>query len=260
MEQRFAHSAPELYDRYMGPLWFEQYAEIVAERVATLQPRLLLETAAGTGIVTRAVHRAVPNAEIIATDINPGMLGFAATKLQSPNVSFRQADAQNLPFQQEEFDLVYCQFGVMFFPDRIRAYREAHRVLRPGCTFLLVTFNALEFNPIAKVIQAAVSRVFPQEPTDYMERGPFCYGDENKIEEDLHAASFMQVHVEMIDRSVRVNSKDAAYASVYGSPLKAEIERRDPSALERTAQSIEEAFQEWDGKEMAISAHLVTAK
>lgn len=259
-EQRFAHSTPELYDRYMGPLWFEQYAKIVAERVPTLQPNRLLETAAGTGIVTRAVHRAIPDAQIVATDINPGMLQFAAANLRSPNVSFQQADAQNLPFQEKDFDVVYCQFGVMFFPDRVRANKEAHRVLRPGGTYFPLTFNALDSNPIAKTIQAAVSRIFPQQPMDYMEHGPFCYADPARIKQDLHAASFTEVQVETITCSVRVNPTDAAYASVFGSPLRAEIERRDPAALERAAQAIQAAFQEVESEELPISAHLATAK
>lgn len=113
---RFAHTAPALYNRYMGPLLFEPCAELVAARCAALRPRRILETAAGTGIVTRAVHRAVPEAEIVATDINPGMLEFATNALRFPRVSFQSADAQNLPFSEGSFDLVLCQFGVMFFP------------------------------------------------------------------------------------------------------------------------------------------------
>lgn len=117
----FAHSTPALYDRYMGPLLFEPYAKLVAERCAFLQPDRILEIAAGTGIVTRAVHRSAPRAELVATDINPKMLEFAAHALTSEHVSFQPADAQNLPFSDKSFDLVLCQFGVMFFPDKVRA-------------------------------------------------------------------------------------------------------------------------------------------
>src|SRR6478752_6315958 len=112
----------------MGPLLFEPYAKLVAERCALFHPGSILETAAGTGIVTRAVHRAVPQAEIVATDINPAMLEFAADALKSETVSFRPADAQNLPFTAGSFDIVLCQFGVMFFPDKVRANQEARRV------------------------------------------------------------------------------------------------------------------------------------
>ena len=128
----FKHSTPALYDRYMGPLLFLPYAEYVAKRVASLRPDRVLETAAGTGIVTRAVSEALPGVEIIATDINPAVGEFAGQQLQSDGVSFQAADAQQLPFNAESFDLVLCLFGIMFFPDKVRANAEARRVLRTG--------------------------------------------------------------------------------------------------------------------------------
>jgi hypothetical protein len=126
----FEHSTPELYARYMGPLLFEPYAKVVAQRAALLQPDRILETAAGTGIVTRALHGAVPQAHIVATDVNPGMLALAAQRLGPVTVSFQRADAKDLPFDDESFDLVVCQFGVMFFPDKVRAHEEARRPRR----------------------------------------------------------------------------------------------------------------------------------
>ena len=142
-DQTFAHSTPALYDRYMGPLLFEPYAKLVAERCALLQPDRILETAAGTGVVTLAGHRSAPKAEFVATDINPAMLEFAARKLTSERVSFQPADAQNLPFSDNSFDLVLCQLGAMFFPDKIRANQQARRVLRPNGRYLLVTSTGL---------------------------------------------------------------------------------------------------------------------
>jgi ubiquinone/menaquinone biosynthesis C-methylase UbiE len=136
----FKHSTPELYDRFMGPLLFAPYAEEVAQRVALLRPERVLETAAGTGIVTRAVSEALPTAEIVATDINPAVVEFAAQHVRSEGVTFQAADAQQLPFDDESFDLVLCLFGVMFFPDKVRANAEARSVLRPGGRYLLVSF------------------------------------------------------------------------------------------------------------------------
>ena len=129
----FKHSTPALYDRYMGPLLFEPYAKLVAERAALLQPGRILETAAGTGIVTRAVHEAVPQAQIVATDVNPAVLEFAASHLGSEQVTFQPADAQDLPFAEGSFDLVLCAFGVMFFPDKVRANGEAWRLASGQC-------------------------------------------------------------------------------------------------------------------------------
>src|SRR5438477_2961960 len=172
----FKHSTPSLYDRYMGPLLFEPYAKYVAERVALLEPERILETAAGTGIVTRAVVGAVPEASIVATDINPAVVEFAAQHVQSERVTFQHADAQDLPFDDASFDLVLCLFGVMFFPDKVRANAEAHRVLRPGGRYVLVTFNRLDLNPIPKAAGEAVASLFA-DGLRYMARGPFSYPD-----------------------------------------------------------------------------------
>jgi ubiquinone/menaquinone biosynthesis C-methylase UbiE len=239
---------------------FEPYAKLVAERCAILQPDRILETAAGTGIVTRAVHLATPQAEVVATDINPAMLEFAKRALCSEHVSFQPADAQNLPFAEETFDLVLCQFGVMFFPDKIRANDEARRVLRLNGHYLLVTFDRLELNPIPKAAQDAVSALFVHEPFDYMERGPFSYSDPGQIKHDLLAAGFTDVEIETIKLSSRVNAHDAAQGLVFGSPFRAEIERRDSSALDRAVEAVAQALVKWDGKDAPMSAHLITAR
>jgi len=239
---------------------FEPYAKLVAERCARLQPDRILETAAGTGIVTRAVHRAAPQAHVVATDINPAMLEFAANALTAEHVSFQPADAQNLPFSDSSFDLVLCQFGIMFFPDRVRANQEAGRVLSSDGHYLLVTFNRLELNPIPKAAQDAVSALFAHEPFDYMERGPFCYADPARIKHDLLAAGFTDIDIETVESSTRVNSCDAAQGLVFGSPFRADIERRDPSALDRAADAVAQALVRWASKDAPMSAHLVTAR
>ena len=126
--EAFKHSTPGLYDRLMVPLLFEPYAKLVAERSARLEPTRILETAAGTGVVTRAVSAALPQAHIVATDINPAMLEVAKQHVHSERVTFEQANAQELPYPDETFDLVLCQFGVMFF--RARSPRQRSRSSR----------------------------------------------------------------------------------------------------------------------------------
>ena len=255
----FKHSTPALYDRYMGPLLFEPYAKLVAERSALLQPDRILETAAGTGIVTRAVNEAVPQAQIVATDINPAVLEFAARHLDSERVTFQPADAQDLPFAEGSFDLVLCAFGVMFFPDKVRANGEARRVLRSGGHYLLVSFDCLALNPVPKAAEGAVAALFVDDPPLYMERGPFSYADPASIEEDLRAAGFTDVELETVALSSHVSARDAAQGIVLGSPFRSEIERRDSSALDRAANAVTEALLPWDGKNTTMSAHIVTA-
>src|SRR5690242_6913191 len=140
----FAGSIPALYERYLGPLIFEPYADDLAERVASGAPNRVLETACGTGIVTRALARRLPAAaELVASDLNQPMLDFAAGQLKDRRVTWRQADALALPFPDRSFDAVACQFGAMFFPDRVAGYREASRVLRPGGRFVFSVWDRI---------------------------------------------------------------------------------------------------------------------
>jgi SAM-dependent methyltransferase len=255
----FKHSTPELYDRYMGPLLFEPYAKVVAERAALLEPDRILETAAGTGILTRVLHGALPQAQIVATDVNPVMLEAAARRLGSNRVSFQPADAQNLPFDDESFDLVVCQFGVMFFPEKVRANEEARRVLRSNGHYLVVSFDRLELNPVPQAAGHAVAALFPDDPPAYMERGPFSYVEPALIERDLLAAGFTHITLDRVALTTGVNARDAAKGLVLGSPLRAEIERRDSSALDRALDAVTSALARWDGHDAPMSAHVVTA-
>lgn len=257
--ERFKHSTPALYDRYMGPLLFEPYSKVVAERAARLQARQILETAAGTGILTRALSSALPDADIVATDVNPAMLEFAAQRLTSGRVSFRTADAQDLPFEDDSFDLVVCQFGAMFFPDRVRAHREARRTMRSAGRYLLVSFDALDRNGVPRVASEAVAALFPDDPPSYMERGPFSYADPEVIKQDLELAGFTQIEVDTVALSSRVHAREAAEGLVLGSPFRAEIERRSPSSLERALDAVTEALAPWDGGDAPMSAHVVIA-
>jgi ubiquinone/menaquinone biosynthesis C-methylase UbiE len=261
--EAFKHSTPELYDRYMSPLFFEPSANVVADLVADFQPRTILETAAGTGIVTRAVHDAVPSATITATDLNPGMLEVAARRLRSDGVSFQVENAQNLSFASDSFDVVLCQFGIMFFPDRVGANEEAYRVLRSGGRYLMVAFDVLDRNPVAKIVGEAVGALFPDDPPTYMERGPFCYTDPNQIEHDLRAAGFTQIEIQTRAlRSQAANAYEAALGICQGGPFRTEIERRDPQGLDGATSAAAQALHRLEGPnglDAPMSAHFIIA-
>jgi SAM-dependent methyltransferase len=143
LERNFGGAIPEFYERGMAPV----------ARVADLAPQRVLETAAGTGHVTRLLAARLPaGTAITTTDISPAMLALAAENLSdAPTVELHSADAQALPFAEGAFNLVLCQFGVMFFPDRAGAMREAARVLHPGGRFLFTTWDTREANPYAQV-------------------------------------------------------------------------------------------------------------
>lgn len=191
----FAGSIPENYDRHMVPLIFEPYAADLARRAASLSPGAVLETAAGTGVVTRALaSKLSPGASYVVTDLNQPMLDYAASR-QGPDsrIRWRQADALALPFEDAAFDLVCCQFGAMFFPDRPAAYREAKRVLKPGGRFLFSVWDRIEENIFADDVTNALARIFPSDPPRFLARTPHGYHDKDLIRRDLADAGFSGV-------------------------------------------------------------------
>jgi ubiquinone/menaquinone biosynthesis C-methylase UbiE len=260
----FAGSIPTLYHDHLGPLLFVPYAQDLARRAAALQPRRLLETAAGTGIVTEALVAAIPEAEIVATDLNQAMLDVAAARIASPRVRFRAADAQALPFGDAEFDALVCQFGVMFFPDRIGAYREARRMLAPGGAFLFNVWDSLDENPVSKAVAETVAGLFPDNPPSFLQRTPFGYHDRSRIEADLRAAGFTMIEVETVRlRSPLSSARQAAIGLTHGSPLRAEIEAHGADALERTADAVADTLARLgfdSGGEEPMSAHVISAR
>ncbi len=229
----FAGSIPGLYDRYLGPMLFEPYAQDMARRLAALKEGRLLEIAAGTGIVTRALDRALPpKVAIKATDLNQAMLDHAMTQLRSARVQWQQADALALPFEDEAFDALVCQFGAMFFPDKPKAFREARRVLKPGGLFLFNVWDRLEESEVSLVVTDAVAACFPQDPPQFLRRAPHGYHDTAAIRRDLEAGGFGAIKSEVVKKQTRASSpRDPAIGFCQGSPLRNEIEARDPKRL-----------------------------
>jgi SAM-dependent methyltransferase len=263
-DSAFAGSIPAAYDRYLVPMLFEPYAQDLAQRAATLAPQRILEVASGTGVVTRALAASLPGADIVATDLNQPMLDVAASRIEAANVSFRQADAQALPFPDAGFDLVACQFGVMFFPDRVAAYREARRVLKPGRRFLFNAWDRVEENELTLVLAEAMTALLPDDPPTFFRRVPFGYHDTGLIRADLQEAGFGDIAIETVAaRSRMVSARDAAIGLCLGSPMRIELEERAPGRLgdlvEAVAEAVERAFGA-DGVDAPMSAHVVTAR
>jgi ubiquinone/menaquinone biosynthesis C-methylase UbiE len=230
----FAGSVPENYDRYLVPLIFESFAQDIAQRVAGLSPRAILETAAGTGVVARALTpRLSPKASYVVTDLNQPMLDYAARQVPDRRISWRKADAQALPFEDAGFDVVCCQFGVMFFPDRQLGYREAKRVLKPGGCFLFSVWDRIEENVFANDVTNALAEVFPSDPPRFLARTPHGYYDTALIHSELEKAGFSKVVVETRAEQSRAPSpRHPAVAYCQGTPLRNEIEARDADRLE----------------------------
>jgi len=230
----FSGSIAAVYDHFLGPLIFAPYARDIAGRLSDLRAGRLLETAAGTGIVTRALAVNLPEAVVIdATDLNQAMVDYATGLLPSPRVAWRQADAQALPFPDAMFDAVVCQFGVMFFPDMAKAFSETHRVLRPGGRFVFNVWDRIEANDFAYVVVQAVATLFPEDPPLFLARTPHGHHDTTLIEAGLRRAGFGGVTVETVaKKSTAPSPRDPALGFCQGTPMRNEIEARDPTRLE----------------------------
>ena len=261
----FAGSIPENYDRNMVPLIFEPYAADLAQRAASLSPSAVLEIAAGTGVVTRALApKLSPGASYIVTDLNQPMLDYAASR-QTPNsrIKWRQADALALPFENAAFDVVCCQFGVMFFPDRPSAYREAKRVLKSGGRFLFSVWDRIEENIFADDVTNALAKIFPNDPPRFLARTPHGYHDTALIRGEIEKAGFSQVAIETRAEQSRASSpRHPAIAYCQGTPLRNEIEARDAGKLEAATDYAASSIADKHGSgEVAakIQAHVIVA-
>lgn len=262
----FAGSVPENYDRHMVPLIFEPFAADLARRAEFLSPSAVLETAAGTGVVTRALApRLAPGARYIATDLNQPMLDYAASR-QTPDrrITWRQADALALPFEKAAFDLVCCQFGAMFFPNRSSAYREARRVLKRGGHFLFSVWDRIEENIFADDVTNALARIFPDDPPRFLARTPHGYHDTALIRDELESAGFARVVIETRAEQSRASSpRVPAVAYCQGTLLRNEIEAREAGKLDAATDYAASVIAGKHGSgEIAakIQAHIIVAE
>jgi len=234
IDKEFVGSIPKLYDKYLVPLIFESYAVDLVQRLRSRSLSRVLEIAAGTGVVTRALASWLPeDVSIVATDLNQAMLDHASALGTTSAVEWRQADAMALPFADAIFDVVVCQFGVMFFPDKPRAFADARRVLKPGGLFLFNVWDRIAENEFADTVTTALESVFPSDPPRFLARTPHGYHERAVIERDLASGGFTTAaQISTVTARSRAQSADVpATAYCHGTPLRNEIEARGASRL-----------------------------
>jgi ubiquinone/menaquinone biosynthesis C-methylase UbiE len=240
MNRSFSGSMPELYDRFLVPLQFEPFAQDLAARLGTLTSGHLLEVAAGTGVVTRALARMLPRAvHITATDLNPAMLEQAKKHVDAQRVVWREADAMALPFPDRAFDHLVCQFGVMFFPDKRAGFREARRVLRSGGRFLFNVWG--DKSGTARLLaEQVVGEKLSRDPARLVAPE---YNDVETVKADLSAAGFVSVGAEKVSTRTRsASAREAAIANCHGGMLRAQIDKLAPGRLDEITEAVEVAF------------------
>ncbi len=262
-DKLFTGSVPKIYETYLVPLIFEPYAADLVERLRPRSPSRILEIAAGTGVLTRALATTLgAGVSIVATDLNQAMLDEAAAVGPMRNVEWRQADAMQLPFPAERFDAVVCQFGAMFFPDKPKAFSEVLRVLVPGGIFVFNVWDRIEENEFADTATTALASIFPGDPPRFLARTPHGYHDRGVIEQDLAKGGFRKpAQVATVAARSRAESpRVPAIGYCQGTPLRNEIESRDAGRLEEATDTAAAAIARRfgsgrvDGK---IQAHVV---
>ncbi|PYJ18568.1 MAG: SAM-dependent methyltransferase [Verrucomicrobia bacterium] len=249
---QFSGSIPAAYDRYLGPMLFQPYAENLASRLQVAKNDSVLELACGTGILTRVLRTRLPStAELIATDLNEPMFRRAAAKFRKDEaVQWLQTDACSLPFGDQLFDAVVCQFGIMFVPDKSLAAREAHRVLKPGGLFLFNVWDTMEHNELGQLTHQTIASYFDKDPPAFYEV-PFGYHDQDEIKGMLKEAGFQEIKMEVVAKvGAAIRAEDAATGLVHGNPVAVAIAERDRSLLsvitKAAARAIADRFGETD--------------
>jgi SAM-dependent methyltransferase len=262
-DDKFAGSIPELYDTYLVPLIFEPYAADLVTRLSSRRVSRVLEIASGTGVVTRALASTLPeDVSIVAADLNQAMLDQASAVGTKRPVEWRQADAMQLPFPDRSFDVVACQFGVMFFPDKAKAFSEARRVLGPGGIFIFNVWDRLSENEFADTVTTALESAFPTDPPRFLARTPYGYHDRHAIERDLATGGFIaSPQISTVEaRSRAATARIPAVAFCQGTPLRNEIETRDASGLGKATDVAADAIAKRFGGgpiDAKIQAHVV---
>ncbi|MCU1451319.1 MAG: Ubiquinone/menaquinone biosynthesis methyltransferase [Acidimicrobiales bacterium] len=224
-ERRWVGSMPEAYERFLVPTVFQPFAVDLARRVIARKPKRVLELAAGSGVLTRELVAADAGLDLTATDLNTAMVDLGRDR--TPQATWRQADAMVLPFEDGAFDLVVCQFGVMFFPDKAEAFAEARRVLIPTGTLLFSTWDTIDTHDFAAALTAGLNQAFPDDPPKFVASVPHGYADVDVVRHDLEAAGLACTAIDTVTLRGRAESADdVATGFCTGTPLRAEIEAR----------------------------------
>ena len=221
----FGGTIPGFYDRYLGPFLFSQFALNMAIRIERMKPKRVLEVACGTGIVTKALaHLLESDTQIIATDLSPEMVEFARGSVNQVRIDFRVADAMNVPFASESFDVVACQFGMMMLPDKFAGAREAHRVLRSGGSFVFSVWGPIKKNPWSQILEDAFGAALPDSDKPFMPT-PFSLADPELLREIAASAPFESVSIEEVEfQSPEIPVHDLATGFVHGTLISRHIQ------------------------------------
>ena len=256
----FTGNVPLNYETYLGPLFFEPYAHDLSDRLPNNKYGTILELACGTGRVTKyLLHKLQDDGRLFATDLNEAMLTIGKQKVTDPRIRWSMVDAHALPFDEESFDLIVCQFGVMFFGDRPKAFREAFRVLKSGETFLFNTWDHIQHNALTDVTRKVMDKMFPDDPAPFLTKGPFSFFDKEQIHQLLAETGFKDITIDTVRiTSTATSVQNCLNGIVDGTPISAYLQERNTPAgevKEKVAEALEE-YRENGVVKLPMQAHV----
>ncbi|MDF0673457.1 MAG: methyltransferase domain-containing protein [Nitrospira sp.] len=190
----------------------------------------VLEMACGTGIVTRQLRaHLAPTVALTATDINPGMLDYAQKKPDLKGIEWKQANIANLPFPDASFNVAVCQFGLMFVPDKDRAFREIRRVLVKGGLLTFSVWDRMENNPWGIIAHETVGGFFPENPPQFF-KTPCSFYDVDILRSLLTASGFDRINIRSVQKECYSHTAASlTIGLIEGAPILAEIQERGGS-------------------------------
>jgi len=246
----FSGSIPQNYDKYLGPYLFEPYAIDLAGRLKSDNCKALLELACGTGRVTNHLGTILPqDGKLVATDLNSDMLEIAKSKVHDSRVEWQVVDAQELPFNNSTFDHVICQFGIMFFPDKQKAFKEAYRVLDEKGKFVFSTWGSLEENRRAGLIKDILEEIFNEEAPDFLQKGPYSFYDGDTIKSYSTNAGFKSISIVAVQKTAEYKDvNDYINGFVDGTPLSAFLQKKEDSVRQDVKKKLRQALTQEAGE------------
>jgi len=253
-DSAFMGSISRAYDNYLGPILFEPFAQDMADRLPATTVQAVLELACGTGRYSKWLRRNLPKeANLICSDLNPDMLSIAQEHMIGQQVDWKIVDMQAISFPDQSFDFVTSQFGVMFPPNKLKAFTEVYRVLRPSGLFLFSTWDKIRYNGFADIGNRIVKQYFPDNPTAFYE-SPFCLHNAMEVRDLLEEAGFTDVKITMVrKKGIAESVSNAARGLIEGNPIYLAIMDRDPALLETIQNATEKALTEAYGDNPMVS-------
>jgi ubiquinone/menaquinone biosynthesis C-methylase UbiE len=259
---QFVGSVPENYERYLVPSIFGPWASDLVEVAGPQQGERVVDIACGTGIVARtAAQRVGSDGRVVGLDLSVPMLeaARAASAAQGALIEWREGSAVKLPLADAAFDVVFCQQGLQFFPDRPTALREMHRVLKPGGRLALSVWRRIEHSPGFAVLAEALTHHINPEAGALMTSGPFGLSNPNQLR-----ALVAGITIRPAEKVLRYPSPDAfVLRYVAGSALAGPVAGADDRARAALLADVNARLQRYvddDGLAFPIESNVVVAR